>query len=178
MLPLALLSDDDRLAVAFDRMGADAEAASAFSPRRPPSSSPIAIRSLRGLPTMGVICSSGAFAGLGTLLPRFSKSYSRDENVTSRIVDRPQGDEGMPGFRGVARGLRRGEAIELAPFRQHVAAMANDLADLVRRRGAAPGQLAEIIAQYKPWTTVADLRKRWRCSKCGSRDVLPFAIGR
>jgi len=43
--------------------------------------------------------------------------------------------------------LRHGEAIELAPFRQHVAAMANDLADLVRRRGAAPEQLAEIIAQ-------------------------------
>jgi hypothetical protein len=36
----------------------------------------------------------------------------------------------------------------------------------------------ELIAEYKPWTTVAELRRRWRCSKCGSRDVIPFAIGR
>lgn len=43
--------------------------------------------------------------------------------------------------------LREHEALDLAPFRQHVAAMASDLADLVRRRGPAPEQLAEIIAR-------------------------------
>lgn len=42
---------------------------------------------------------------------------------------------------------RRGDAVDLAPFRQHVAAMGDDLADLVRRRGAAPEQLAEVIAR-------------------------------
>lgn len=43
--------------------------------------------------------------------------------------------------------LRRGEPIDLAPFRQHVASMASDLSDLVRRRGAAPEALAEVIAR-------------------------------
>ncbi len=43
--------------------------------------------------------------------------------------------------------LRRAEPIDLAPFRQHVATMAAELADLVRRRGAAPEQLAEIVAR-------------------------------
>ena len=43
--------------------------------------------------------------------------------------------------------MRRDEALDLAPFRQHVAAMASDLADLVRRRGASPEQLAEVIAR-------------------------------
>jgi len=38
--------------------------------------------------------------------------------------------------------------------------------------------IEELIAEHKPWTTVAELRRRWMCSKCGSRDVLPFAIGR
>ncbi len=43
--------------------------------------------------------------------------------------------------------LRRGEPVDLAPFRQHVGSMASDLADLVRRRGAAPEALAEVIAR-------------------------------
>src|SRR5262245_48168371 len=43
--------------------------------------------------------------------------------------------------------LRRGEPVDLSPFRQHVATMAADLADLVRRRGASPEALAEIIAR-------------------------------
>jgi len=43
--------------------------------------------------------------------------------------------------------LRRMAAQDLPPFRQHVAAMASDLADLVRRRGASPEQLAEILAR-------------------------------
>ncbi len=43
--------------------------------------------------------------------------------------------------------LRRDEALDLAPFRQHVAAMATELADLVRRRGATVEALAEILAR-------------------------------
>jgi hypothetical protein len=38
--------------------------------------------------------------------------------------------------------------------------------------------IEDLIERHKPWTLVPDLWKRWRCSKCGSRDVLPFAIGR
>jgi len=38
--------------------------------------------------------------------------------------------------------------------------------------------LDELVARHKPWTLVSDLWKRWRCSKCGSRDVMPYAIGR
>jgi hypothetical protein len=36
----------------------------------------------------------------------------------------------------------------------------------------------DLIADHKPWTTVAWLARRWKCSKCGSGHVLPFAIGR
>lgn len=43
--------------------------------------------------------------------------------------------------------LRRAEPLDLSPFRQHVAAMAADLADLVRRRGASAEALAEVIAR-------------------------------
>jgi regulator of sirC expression with transglutaminase-like and TPR domain len=43
--------------------------------------------------------------------------------------------------------LGRAEPVDLTPFRQHVAAMADDLADLVRRRGAAPEHLGEVIAR-------------------------------
>jgi hypothetical protein len=39
-------------------------------------------------------------------------------------------------------------------------------------------QIEALIVQHKPWTTVIELARRWRCSKCGSRDVVPFAIGR
>jgi len=43
--------------------------------------------------------------------------------------------------------LQHDEPVDLVPFRQHVAAMTNELADLVRRRGAAPERLAEVIAR-------------------------------
>jgi regulator of sirC expression with transglutaminase-like and TPR domain len=43
--------------------------------------------------------------------------------------------------------LRSGEARDLTPFRQHVAAMASDLGDLVRRRGPSPDSLAEVVAR-------------------------------
>jgi hypothetical protein len=38
--------------------------------------------------------------------------------------------------------------------------------------------IEELIAEHEPWTTVADLWRRWKCSKCGSGNVMPFAIGR
>jgi hypothetical protein len=38
--------------------------------------------------------------------------------------------------------------------------------------------IEDLIAQYKPWTTVVELARRWKCSRCGSRDVVSFAIGR
>jgi hypothetical protein len=38
--------------------------------------------------------------------------------------------------------------------------------------------IEELIAQHKPWTTVVELARPWKCLKCGSRDVVPFAIGR
>ncbi|MBS0521573.1 MAG: transglutaminase family protein [Proteobacteria bacterium] len=43
--------------------------------------------------------------------------------------------------------LQRDAPIDRAPYRQHVAAMAADLADLVHRRGAVPERLGEVIAQ-------------------------------
>jgi regulator of sirC expression with transglutaminase-like and TPR domain len=43
--------------------------------------------------------------------------------------------------------LGRAEPVDLAPFRHHVAAMAADLADLVRRRGPAPEHLGEVLAK-------------------------------
>ncbi len=43
--------------------------------------------------------------------------------------------------------LQRDEPIDLAPLQQHVAAIAADLADLVRRRGAQPQRLGEVIAE-------------------------------
>jgi hypothetical protein len=38
--------------------------------------------------------------------------------------------------------------------------------------------IEDLIAQHQPWTTVVALARRWKCSKCGSRDVVPYAIGR
>jgi regulator of sirC expression with transglutaminase-like and TPR domain len=42
--------------------------------------------------------------------------------------------------------LRRDAPADATPFRQHMAAMAVDVADLVRRRGAVPERLGEVIA--------------------------------
>ena len=38
--------------------------------------------------------------------------------------------------------------------------------------------IAELISRYGPQTLVSDLWRRWRCSRCGSRDVVPFSVGR
>ena len=43
--------------------------------------------------------------------------------------------------------LQRDEAIDTAPLRQHVAAIAAALTDLVHRRGALPERLGEVIAE-------------------------------
>jgi regulator of sirC expression with transglutaminase-like and TPR domain len=42
--------------------------------------------------------------------------------------------------------LQRNEAVDSTTLRQHVAAIASDLADLVHRRGAQPDRLGEVIA--------------------------------
>jgi hypothetical protein len=38
--------------------------------------------------------------------------------------------------------------------------------------------IEDLIERHQPWTLASDLWKRWQCSKCGSRDVLPFGVGR
>ena len=43
--------------------------------------------------------------------------------------------------------LHANETIDLAPFRQHVTAMASDLGGLIHRRGAQPEHLSEVIAR-------------------------------
>src|SRR5438128_6926469 len=42
--------------------------------------------------------------------------------------------------------LRRDAPLDLAPFRQHVLVMADEVVSLVRRRGAVPEVLAGVIA--------------------------------
>jgi regulator of sirC expression with transglutaminase-like and TPR domain len=76
--------------------------------------------------------------------------------------------------------LQRGEAIDLAPFRQHVAAMAADVADLVRRRGAVPERLAEVIAQAYGYRgdseTYDDLQNAELARVIERRKGLPVAL--
>jgi len=76
--------------------------------------------------------------------------------------------------------LQRDEAIDLAPLRQHVAAMAADLADLVRRRGAQPEQLGEVIAQAYGYRgdseTYDDLQNADVARVLDRRKGLPVAL--
>jgi regulator of sirC expression with transglutaminase-like and TPR domain len=76
--------------------------------------------------------------------------------------------------------LQREEALDLAPFRQHVATMAGDVADLVRRRGATPQSLAEIIARsyaYRGDTeSYDDLRNADLARVIERRKGLPVAL--
>lgn len=76
--------------------------------------------------------------------------------------------------------LRSGEAVDLSPFRQHVAAMSTGLADLVRRRGAAPDSLAEIIAQSYAYRgdseTYDDLQNADLIRVIERRQGLPVAL--
>ncbi|MBX9945864.1 MAG: transglutaminase-like domain-containing protein [Reyranella sp.] len=76
--------------------------------------------------------------------------------------------------------LRRGEAVDLAPFRQHVAAMSADVADLVRRRGATPESLAEVIARSYAYRgdseTYDDLQNADLVRVIERRKGLPVAL--
>jgi regulator of sirC expression with transglutaminase-like and TPR domain len=83
-----------------------------------------------------------------------AKSESDLQQGLDRLRDLCAGDDARDGRRldlleaGLAlSALAREEPFDATPFRQHVATMASDLADLVRRRGAAPEALAEIIAR-------------------------------
>ncbi len=76
--------------------------------------------------------------------------------------------------------LRRGEPIDLAPLRQHVASMAADLADLVRRRGAAPERLGDVIARAYAYRgdseTYDDLQNADLARVIERRKGLPVAL--
>lgn len=76
--------------------------------------------------------------------------------------------------------LRSGDTVDLSPFRQHVAAMSTGLADLVRRRGATPDSLAEIIAQSYAYRgdseTYDDLQNADLIRVIERRQGLPVAL--
>lgn len=69
---------------------------------------------------------------------------------------------------------------ELAPFRQHVTTMADDLADLVRRRGAMPEALSEVIARSYAYRgdseTYDDLQNADLVRVIERRKGLPVAL--
>jgi regulator of sirC expression with transglutaminase-like and TPR domain len=71
-------------------------------------------------------------------------------------------------------------ATDLAPYRQQVAAMANDLADLVRRRGADPDRLAEVISRAYAYRgdseTYDDLQNADLVRVIERRKGLPVAL--
>ena len=81
-----------------------------------------------------------------------------------------------------AHRLDAGEAgpISLAPYRQQVAAMATDLADLVRRRGGDPDRLAEVIARAYAYRgdreTYDDLQNADLARVIERRKGLPVAL--
>lgn len=70
--------------------------------------------------------------------------------------------------------------IDLAPFRQHVAAMATEVADLVRRRGASPEALSEVIARSYAYRgdgeTYDDLQNADLVRVIERRKGLPVAL--
>ncbi|MGQ0581403.1 MAG: SirB1 family protein [Reyranella sp.] len=76
--------------------------------------------------------------------------------------------------------LRSGDTVDLSPFRQHVAAMSTGLTDLVRRRGASPESLAEIIAQSYAYRgdseTYDDLQNADLIRVIERRQGLPVAL--
>ena len=76
--------------------------------------------------------------------------------------------------------LRRGGPVDLAPLRQHVASMATDLADLVRRRGAAAERLADVIARAYAYRgdseTYDDLQNADLARVIERRKGLPVAL--
>lgn len=76
--------------------------------------------------------------------------------------------------------LGRGEATDLAPFRQHVTAMTDELADLVHRRGASPASLSEVIARSYAYRgdgeTYDDLQNADLVRVIERRKGLPVAL--
>jgi regulator of sirC expression with transglutaminase-like and TPR domain len=76
--------------------------------------------------------------------------------------------------------IRETAPVNLAPFRQHVSAMADDLADLVHRRGAAPERLADVIARSYAYRgdneTYDDLQNADLARVIERRKGLPVAL--
>jgi regulator of sirC expression with transglutaminase-like and TPR domain len=76
--------------------------------------------------------------------------------------------------------LGRGEATDLAPFRLHVTAMTDELADLVHRRGASPASLSEVIARSYAYRgdgeTYDDLQNADLVRVIERRKGLPVAL--
>lgn len=76
--------------------------------------------------------------------------------------------------------LQRDEEIDTAPLQQHVAAIAGDLGDLVRRRGAQPDRMAEVIASAYGYrgdsATYDDLQNADFARVIERRKGLPVAL--
>jgi regulator of sirC expression with transglutaminase-like and TPR domain len=76
--------------------------------------------------------------------------------------------------------LRNGDTLDLATLRQHVAAMSAAVADLVRRRGATPESLAEVVAQSYAYRgdseTYDDLQNTDLAKVIERRKGLPVAL--
>ena len=116
-----------------------------------------------------------------------SAKASETEQRLARLRDLCAGDGANEGRRLdlleaalALSALRQEEAVDLSPFRQHVAAMSADLADLVRRRGATPESLAEVIARsyaYRGDTeTYDDLQNADLVRVIERRKGLPVAL--
>ena len=112
-----------------------------------------------------------------------SLSESDDQRNLERLRDFCAGDgERLDLLEAsfVLSALGSDEAIDLAPFRQHVASMANDLADLVHRRGSSPESLAEVIARSYAYRgdseTYDDLRNADIVQVIERRKGLPVAL--
>lgn len=76
--------------------------------------------------------------------------------------------------------LHREEPVDLPPLRQHVKAMADAVTDLVRRRGAAPERLADVIARSYAYRgdneTYDDLQNADLARVIERRKGLPVAL--
>ena len=76
--------------------------------------------------------------------------------------------------------LHAAGSLDLVPFRQHVASMADAVADLVRRRGPAPEMLAEVIARAYAYRgdseTYDDLQNADLVRVIERRKGLPVAL--
>lgn len=75
---------------------------------------------------------------------------------------------------------QREEQVDLGPFRQHVAAMSQAVGDLVRRRGASPETLGEVIARAYAYRgdseTYDDLQNADLLRVIERRKGLPVAL--